>query len=176
MKMVIKDVRVDWLFCFEPGAKGKYGVCVLMPKGSPQHKQVEAAVEEAKGIAINKFTKAQTQSSAFKPCLRDGDEEIKSEGRPAHYAGMMFFNANNKEQPGIVGPKAEPLMDRNRLYSGCFCHVDVNFFPFNTESKGVGCGFNNIMLVRDGERLDGRTTAEDAFAGLVEETNADNLQ
>lgn len=175
--MVIKNVRVDWLFCFEPGQKGKYGVCVLVPKGSPQHKQIADAVDaaKAKGIAANKFTKAQTQSSAFKPCLRDGDVEIETEGRPAHYKGMMFFNANNKDQPGIVGPKAEPLMDRNRLYSGCICHVDVNFFPYNNESKGIGAGFNNIMLVSEGERLDGRTTAEDAFAGLVEApADADN--
>jgi len=174
--MVIKNVLVDWLFCFEPGQKGKYGVAILIDKNDPQITLLQAAIDQAmaKGIAKNMFTKQQTQSSAFKKCLRDGDVEMETEGRPAHYKGKMFFNANNKDQPGIVGPKAEPLMDRNRLYSGCICHVDVNFYPFNKESKGVGCGFNNIMLVKEGERLDGRTSAEDAFSGLAEATDAEN--
>lgn len=178
--MVIKNALVDWLFVWEPGNKGKYSVCIILPKNDPQWKMVEAEYEKqiAKGIAANKFTKQQTQSAAFKKLFRDGDVEIETEGRPAHYKGTRFFNANNKTQPGIVGPNGQPLLDANRLYSGCTCHVDVGFFPFNNESKGIGAGFNHIMLVKEGVRLDGRVSAEEAFKGLTveENTGAGDLQ
>jgi hypothetical protein len=169
--MVIKNALVDWLFVWEPGNKGKYSCCIILDKTDPQWKTLEAEYDKAiaKGIAGNKFTKQQTQSSAFKKLFRDGDVEIETEGRPKHYAGKRFFNANNKSQPGIVDQKGQPLLDRNRLYSGCVCHVDVGVYPYNNESKGVGAGFNHIMLVKEGERLDGRTTAEDAFKGLTVE-------
>ena len=175
--MIFDNVRIDWCFCFEPGGKGKYGVCVMLPKGSKQHKQAQEGVDKAikAGIANGKFTEAQTKSTSFKKCLRDGDEEFATGERPVHYKGHMFFNANNAKQPGIVGPDAKPLMDANQLYSGCFSHVDVGFYPFNNESKGVGAGLNNIMKYKDGERLDGRQSAEEAFAGFATE-DADNLQ
>lgn len=173
--MIIKDVRVDWLFVFERSKKDKYSVCVMLPKDHPQLKDVEAAIEKAKqdGIEKNKFTAAQTKASSFKSCIRDGDEEYATGERPAHYVGHKFFNANNKDQPGIVGPDMNPLMDKNQLFSGCYCHVDVNFYPYTHPEggKGIGAGFNNIMLVREGERLDGRQSAEQAFAGL--ETDGD---
>ena len=64
-------------------------------------------------------------------------------------------------------------MDRDKLYSGCYCHLDVNFAPFNNESRGVGAYLNNIMLVKEGERLYGRQAPEEAFSGLQV---ADDLQ
>lgn len=169
-KMIIKNVRVDWLFCFERSKKDKYSVCVMLPKNHPQLEAVKAAIDAAKanGISGNKFTAAQTKATAFKQCLRDGDQEAETGERPEHYRGHFFFNANNKDQPGIVGPDLNPLMDKDRLYSGCFCNVDINFYPYSHPDggKGVGAGFNNIMLVKEGDRLDGRQSAEEAFAGL----------
>lgn len=173
--MIIKDVRVDWLFIWEARG-GKYGCAVLLPKGSPQEKQVNEALAKAKaaGLANGKFTEAHTKSAAFKKCLRDGDAEIETEGRPAHYKGMSFFNCTNTNKPGIVGPDLNPIMDKDLLYSGCYCNVDVNVAPFyNVEhnSRGIGAYLNNIMLVREGERLDGRQAAEEAFAGMSVEND-----
>ena len=168
--MIIANVRVDWLFIWEPGKQGKYGACVLLPKGSAQEKQVIDAIAKAKagGIAAGKFTEANTKSASFKKCLRDGDFEIETEDRPKHYAGMSFFNCSNKNQPGIVGSDRQPFMDQEKLYSGCIVHVDVNFYAYNHPKggKGIGAGLNHIMLVKEGERLDGRVSAEEAFADV----------
>ena len=59
-------------------------------------------------------------------------------------------------------------MDPQRLYSGCYVNVDVNLYAYNHPKggRGVGAGLNHIMLVREGDRLDGRVSAEEAFAGL----------
>lgn len=171
--MIIENVRCDWVFLLEPNKNDKYGVCAMLPKGSAQEKQVQAAVDKAKatGIAAGKFTEANTKSQSFKPCLRDGDEEIETEDRPKHYTGMMFINASNDSQPGLVGPDNKPLLDSSQVYSGCYFHLDVSFYPFSHPKggKGVGCGLNNAMFVKPGDRLDGRQSAEAAFAGMAVE-------
>jgi hypothetical protein len=168
--MVISNVRVDWVFVFEPNKNDKYGVCVMLSKGSPQEDQVKKAIDKAKaaGIAAGKFTAAHTKSASFKPCLRDGDQEIETEDRPKHYKGMSFFNASSPTQPGIVDEHVQPLLEAGKLYSGCFVNVDVNFYAYNHPKggKGIGAGLNHIMFVREGERLDGRVSAEEAFSGM----------
>jgi len=163
--MIIAGVMVDWVSVWEPGSKGKFGACVILKDNDPQLEAIRAelAKQTAKGISMGKFTEAQSKAKSFLKCLRDGSEEVVTEGRPQHYMNTMFFNANNKQQPGIVGPNAKPLMDQSVLYSGCICNVDVNFFPYNNESKGIGCALNNIMLVKSAERLDGRVDAATAF-------------
>ena len=166
--MIIKNVRFDWLFVWDTNKQDKYSVCVIMENNHPQMKEVEAAIEKArlKGVAIGKFSEAQTKSAAFKKNLRNGTEEFEAEERPAHYKGTMFFNASNGDQPGIVGPDTKPILDTSQYYSGCYGHVNVAFFPFNNESKGIGAGLNNIMFTKADDRLDGRQTADEAFAGL----------
>ena len=59
----------------------------------------------------------------------------------------------------------KPIIDSDTFYSGCYGHVHVNLFPYNTAgNRGIGVGLNNLMKSADGDRLDGRKSAEDAFA------------
>ena len=169
--MVIDNVRVDWLNVFQPGSKGKYGVAIMLPKGSPQEAKVLEAIERAKaaGIAKNMFTAAQAKAISFKGCIHDGDAEFETGERAAHYKAHSYINANNKEKPGIVDPRGQKVIDPSPYFSGWYAHVDVNFAPFNNESKGIGCYINHIMFYKPGERLDGRTAVEDAFKGFVPE-------
>lgn len=174
--MIIKNARCDWVFIFEANQKGKYGVCILLEDNDPQLKVIEAEIEKAikKGIADGKFTEAQTKGGSFKRAIRNGTEEAKTGERPGHYTGHMFINANSPGAPGIVGPDTNPLMSKEGVWSGSYFNVDVNFFSFNRDgNKGIGCGLNNIMFVKEGERLDGRQSAEQAFSGMTVE---DNLQ
>lgn len=168
--MIIQKVRVDWLFATAPSKKGKYGCCAMLPLGSPDLKRVEEALAKAKQVGITKglFTEANTKSAKFSKCLRSGNEEIESEDRPVHYKDHMFFNASSKTRPGIRGADNQPLLDPDLLFSGCYVHLDVNFYPFAHKDggKGVTAGFNNIMLYKEGPRLDGRVSADEAFADI----------
>ncbi len=170
--MIVKNVRCDWVFLAETNQHGGYSMCLMIPDNHPQLKEVKEAIDAAmaKGIATGKFSKANTTSANFKHPLHDGTAEHATDERPAHYKGHMYVNANQKGgQPGIVGPDLQPLMDSSCLYSGAYYNVEINFYPFDTKSKGVGCGLNNVMFVKDGDRLDGRQNAEAAFAGLSTE-------
>jgi hypothetical protein len=57
-------------------------------------------------------------------------------------------------------------VDPTEVYSGCYFHAQLRFYPFDWnkgQSRGVGCGLQNMMLVGKGKRIDGRETAEQAF-------------
>jgi hypothetical protein len=100
--------------------------------------------------------------------LRDGDQELADgtkEGK--EYIGRLFINAScdPDQPPGVVGPDLQPLIDTKCMYSGCVVRADISPFPYSKGgNNGIGWWLNNIMLVRDGERLDGKMNAVDAFS------------
>ena len=173
-------VRFNYLRVFEaaasPSGDMKFSVCVLIPKApeyAPLLAQINASIDKAiaKGIEAGKFTKAQVEAASFKRGLRDGDlsEELGPE-----FMGNWFLNASSaeKDQPGIVNAQAKPIMNRDDIYSGAWGYVDANSYAFNNAgNKGVAWWLNNVMMVKDGDRLDGKMKAEDAFAGFTVESD-----
>lgn len=178
--MITGIVRFSYLNAFEPketpSGDMKYSASILIPKEDELSvKEVRAAINAAvqKGIDNNKFSKAHVNSLRIP--LRDGDAEFEAGDRGPEYKGHFFLNASSKNKPGIVGPDAKPMFDPDDFYSGCYGRADINFFPYNQAgNKGVGVGLNNLMKIRDGERLDGRQKAEDAFAQFAAEGEAES--
>ena len=177
--MITTQVRFSYLNCFEPKATPsgdlKFSVSCLIPKGDEAgikaiHAAINAAVQ--KGLDANKFT--QQQVKGLRLPIRDGDEEHDSGNRGAEYQGHFFINATSKNKPGVVRAQKDsppvPIFDPDDFYSGCYGRADVNFFPYNQAgNRGVGVGLNNLMMVKEGERLDGRQKAEDAFGSFTKE-------
>ena len=93
--------------------------------------------------------------------LRDGDTEKES----ADFEGMYFLNAySENRKPGVVDKNREEITDPDEIYSGAYGRADINFYAYSVSgNKGVAVSLNNIQKVKDGERLDGRVSAEDAF-------------
>lgn len=181
-------VRFSYVQVFEPkamegfgGGEPKYSVMVLIDK---THKELVAKVTKAiqdtmaRGIEKGMYNKALTSNPAFKKCLRDGDQyaaEVDDGSRDA-CKGMMFFNAstNVANPPAVVDQYANPILDKNKFYSGCYGLVDVNFYPFKHGSGGIAAGLNSLMFKKDGQRLDGRTPATEAFKDFTEEEGEDS--
>ena len=168
--MITGIVRLSYLNAFEPketpSGDMKHSASILVPKDDEASiKEIELAINKAvqKGVDNNKFSKAHVPSLRLP--LRDGDAEHEAGDRGPEYKGHFFLNASSKNKPGIVDANAKPLFDPDEFYSGCYGRADINFFPYNQAgNKGVGVGLNNLMKTDDGERLDGRQKAEDAFA------------
>lgn len=168
--IVIKGVRCSYLHWAEPketpSGDLKFSVSLLIPEDDKENLAfIQTAIKEAikKGVDDNKFSRAQSKSLRLP--LRNGTEEHESGARGKEYDGHFFLNANSNRQPGVVDEKRQPIIDVNDFYSGCYCHAHVNFFPYNTAgNRGIGVGLNNLMKVKDGDRLDGRKSAEDAFS------------
>ena len=181
--MITNLVRFSYLNAFEakatPSGDMKYSASLLIPKTDTQgiatiHEAINDAIET--GIEKGKFKR--NQVAALRTPLRDGDEEFEKGNRGEEYKGHFFLNSSSANAPGVVkaqknGPPV-PIMDADEFYSGCYGRADINFFPYNAAgNKGVGVGLNNLLLVKEGPRLDGRQSAESAFGSFTNEDTDD---
>lgn len=171
--MITGIARLSYPALFEPKANPsgalKYSCSLLIPKTDTASVEgVQKAINKAIETGKDKIWKGKQPNFRYKP-LRDGDEELASgEKTDPIYAGHYFVNCSSDTQPGVVGPDAKPLMNQSAIYAGCFVRADINPFPYsNSGNHGVGWGLNNIMLVREGERLDGKQNAEQAFGAFA---------
>lgn len=172
---VIIPARLSYANIWEPksiqGGPEKYSASLIIPKSDTKTLQaIEAAIDAAIEKDLGKFGGKAPKKGNIKLPLRDGDAERDD----AAYADSMFINVNSTTAPQVVDARVKPVLDRDEVYSGCYVNVSVNFYAFNTNgNKGVAAGLGNIQKVRDGERLDGRVSAENEFTAVT--TDEDDL-
>jgi len=169
-------VRASFVHVFEPqsinGSEPKYSCSLIIPKSDTATiSAINAAIEEAKQNGIPKW--GGKIPGTLKMPLRDGD--IDRPDDPA-YENCYFINATSQEAPGIVDRKRVKITDPLAIYSGCYIRAMVNFYPFNANgNRGVACGLQCIQFWHDGEPLNGRIRAEDAFDDLDDDDFDDFL-
>ena len=166
-KVITGVVRLSFLQVWQPAAMTegqplKYSASLIISKKDKTtlaniKAATDAAIEQGKAKWGGKVPKN------LKLPLRDGDEERDSEA----YEGSFFINATSKNRPGVLNENKEEMMDKEELYSGCYAKVSLNFYPFDSNgNKGIACGLNNIMKIKDGERLSGGASASEDFAEI----------
>ena len=143
----------------------KYMTNVLIPAGEKETlAAIRKAIEAAKNSGIVSKWGGKEPKKLDMP-LRDGDDKDDDV-----YAGMLYVNAKSSTRPGIVDRGKAPIVDEEEVYSGVWAIVSVTFYPYDTNgNRGVACGLNNIMKFKDDEKLGGRTSAENDFAGIDED-------
>ena len=169
-KLVI-PCRISFANLFEPksinGSEAKYSVSCLIPKDDKKtllaiHKAIEAAKEDGK---VRKW--GGKLPPHLKLPLRDGDIDRPDDET---YQNHFFLNSTSKDAPQVVVRHVQPIMDPMMVYSGCFCNVSVNLYPFNANgNRGVAVGLGNIQFVKDGDRLSGRASADSDFDALEDD-------
>lgn len=169
---VITGPETRWSYCnvWEPksinGGAPKFSVSLIIPKSDTKTlAKIEAAIQAAyeEGEAKLKGNgKSVPALKALKVSLRDGDVERPDD--PA-YTNAYFVNANSVTAPGIVDASCAPVLTRSEVYSGVYGRASINFYAFNTNgNKGIACGLNNLQLMRAGEPLGSKASAESGFA------------
>lgn len=173
--MITGPVTISYpvLFDAKPNLSGdlKFSCCLLVDKADKASiGQIRAEIKRALAKGKEKLWSGKTPKFRYQP-LRDGDEELADGTKDSdEYKNRFFINtsANEDSPPGVVGPDAQPLMDQGSIYSGCVVRADIRAFPYKRGgNNGVGWWLNNIMLVSDGPRLDGKMNAVDAFADFA---------
>lgn len=159
------------LFTPKPNPSGvlKFSCSLLIDKSDVEGiKQLKDAIAAATEKGRTTLWANKVPAFRYQP-LRDGDKELESgEKSDPIYKGKVFLNCASDNAPGVVvatgqGPK--PLMDPEAIFAGCYVRADINPFPYkNSGNSGIGWGLNNILLLKEGPRLDGRLRATDAFA------------
>ena len=164
------DTRWSYANVWEPksinGGTPKYSVSLIIPKSDTKTvAKIKAAIEAAYHEGESKLKgsgKSVPPLATIKIPLRDGDVERPDD--PA-YANAYFVNANATTAPGIVDADRNPVLTRSEVYSGVYGRASISLYAFNSNgNKGIACGLNNLQLIRAGEALGGRASAENDFA------------
>jgi len=182
MSIKLKDVRLSFpgLFkaeAFKPGDDPKFKATFLIPKGSAQHKMIEAAILEvvtakhgAKAAGIIK----QIRGNPNKFCYQDGDNKSYD-----GYEGMMALSAKNGTRPLVIDRDKSILAEEDgRPYAGCYVNASIELFCYDNTGVGVSASLGGVQFVRDGDAFaGGRAASEDEFDDLGEgaDTEDDDL-
>lgn len=152
------------------GQQPRYSVSIVIPKtDTATLNAIMQATRAAYDAGSDKLRIGKTVPAydKVKKPLRDGDEERPDD--PV-YAGCYFVNASSVRKPQIIDTKLHRLDDPDAVYSGMYARVSINLYAFNAAgNRGIAAGLNNVLKVRDGERLGGASTAEEDFAAYIED-------
>ena len=143
-------------------ASGKFMTNVLIPKSEKETvRAIEAAIEAAKRAATVAKWSGKEPKKVEMP-LKDGDDKDDEV-----YNGHFYINAKCSTRPGIVDKNGLPITDEEEIYSGVWAYVSVTFYGYDVSgNRGIACGLNNVRKFKDGERLGGRSSAANDFAGI----------
>ena len=165
-----KQTRWSYANVWEPksinGGTPKYSVSLIIPKSDTVTvKKVKAAIVAAYGEGESKLRgngKSVPKLEIIKTPLRDGDIERPDDSA---YANSYFINANSATAPGIVDIDCNPVLERSAVYSGVYGRASITFYAFNSNgNKGIACGLQNLQLIREGEPLGSKASAESDFS------------
>ena len=169
-KVITGKVRLSYVNVFDLNDKGKYSVCLLIPKSDKATlDKIKNAIEAVKGDPKAATTWGGKHLASFKSPLRDGDTERDTEKAP-EYKGHYFINCNTSKKPDVVDMGLNPIMDKSEVYSGCYARASINFYAFNVDgNKGIASGLNNVQKLADGERFGGGSRASEDFTAVEED-------
>lgn len=183
--VITPPFRVSYPAVFKPkfnklSNKEEYSVQALFKKGEDLSKlkaAAAAAIEEKWGKDKTKWPKN------LKTPFRDqGDREYEDEATgekrmPDGYEkGAIYVTFNNKQRPGVVDQKVQPIIDETQFYGGCFAIASVSAFAYDVNGgRGVKFFLQNIQKTKDGQPFGNRTKPQDDFKpieGAAEENAA----
>ena len=153
----------------------KFGVTAIwLPKtfSDEDKKRWKAMCALLNETSLAAFQKTWKELPAnYRKGLRRGNEKTDKTTFPDE---CYFASLTCQTAPGVVGTQrgsdgkliafSELNGNTSEIYSGAYYRATVNAYSFTEGSPGVALGLNNLQKVKEGERLDGRTRAQDDFA------------
>lgn len=169
--VVTDEVRLSFVHLFQPyasqqGDEPKYSTTILIPKSdhaTMQRIQAATAAAVQKGVA-----KGLWMAGAQPPTpIHDGDG-VRPQGEPfgPECKGHWVMTASSKQQQSVVAADMSPIIDQTSVFSGVYGRVTINFYEYSNKRKGIGAGLGPVQILRSGEPLGGRISAEQAFGNV----------
>lgn len=145
----------------------KYRLQMLFDKDA----DISELVAMAKAARVKKWPKGAPKG--FQNPFHKVDDMDADERYDGYEDGMVILAASSSYRPGVVDKQRNPIdleeMD-TFLYGGMYARAAIAAFAYDTKgNKGVSFGLNAIQIVRDGEPLGSRVSAEEAFADVEDE-------
>ena len=184
MIVKIRNARLAFANLFQPQKSNEgnltfNGSFILSPK-DPQIKELEKAMLD---VAVAKWgDKGQKvlanlvkQKRVF---LKDGNDNTNKEGDPyAGFEDMVYFTANSKTRPSLVGRDKEELQQSDgKLYSGCYVIVSIEIWAQdNDHGQRINAGLRWVQFFKDGDAFAGGTpVTEEEFDDLSDGAEDDD--
>ena len=171
MKVSLKNVRISFPHLFQPqaprnGGEGgpKFNAQFIFEKGSENDSLVKAAVAE---VSKEKWGanggKVVASLEASKKCLRDGDNNLNSDGDiRGGFAGNNYVVASSKTRPTVIDRDKSPLVEQDgKPYGGCYVNAIVDVYALDKPGigKGVFAELKGVQFANDGDAFGGGTPA-----------------
>lgn len=150
----------------KPGAKPKYSVAILIPKGADLSALKKLRDDKAKEKWGDKIP------PKMRNPIKKAIECVDKDGNP--YTGFddprfeycIWPTAVNK--PGVVNGAGVAVTDSAEMYSGRWGLLNVHAFTYDTDgNRGVSFGLDNVQLLDHDESLGGRAKASDEFEAVA---------
>ena len=174
-KVVTGEVRLSFPHLFEPfafdGQDEKYSVMLLISKKDKTTLDALRAAEKAATEAGKDSKWGGKIPKDLLSIIHDADEDGTAEDYPERKGCYyMTVSAGVRFRPGVVDRDVQPILDESAVYSGVYGRASLTAFPYSAgKNKGISFGLNHVQITKDGEPLDGRTSAEDDFEALEDE-------
>lgn len=181
-KMIIENARSTYMkvMKLEKPSKGNgEATCstgIMIPKSDKKTVAIIKAIirnlaEKKFGSEIDIF-----KSKKMRQPLKDGDElsaDPEQTGYGKEVEGYYIISTKAFKLPGLVNRRNEPVLDPDEraeiCVSGFWFHFSVTFNAYDVDTdeggkaRGVNVRINNLMFVKEGDRLDGGASAEQDF-------------
>jgi Enterobacter phage Enc34, ssDNA-binding protein len=150
----------------------KYQISMLFSKGTDISKLVTAA----KMAKEAKWPKGAPKGFR-NPFIKVDDIDV-DERYDGYEDGMIIVRAKAAYRPGVVDSNRNEieLEELNTyLYGGMYARAAVSAYAYDKAgNRGVAFGVDAIQIIKDGEPLGSRVTAEEAFADVEDTDDFDN--
>jgi hypothetical protein len=172
------------LFEAKPDLNGedKFSVTLVFPKGTDVKPLMQALLAAGKKKFGDKA--ADIIRNQKDPAIRGKrPQDVEKAKKYGYPEGSLFVTTKSKTRPGVVstfrGPDGKPqlITDPAQIYSGCIVKAQIYAHAYDSAgNKGVTFFLNNVQKIRDGERLDGRIDARDAFEATDEPVDLSEME
>ncbi len=170
--------RLSFEHVFTPsatdGSEPTFSASILMPKGSPEVKKVEAEmmrVANDKWGAKGKETLAKLVKTG-KVCLRDGDTKDYD-----GYAGMDYVTARNPVKPSTYDKAGDETEKADGLiYSGCYVQARIELWAQdNKYGRRINAKLLGVKFEKDGDAFgSGSGPAKASDFDVIEDDTSDS--
>ena len=150
VKVLTPEARLMFPHFFEPysgieGAEEKYSAVLLFEAGADLTGLKEAVQKAAAGL--------KSKAGARNP-ICSGDERAEEWGEV--FKGAKYIRVSSRFQPAIVDTDRSDILDKSKLYSGCYVRAVIRAYPYDKAgNRGVAFGVEAVQFLRDGEALGG---------------------
>ena len=150
---------------FQEGQTGRYSCVALFTPTEFSEKekgQWAALIGACNKLAVEHFKKPMKEldRSVYKIPFHKGEEKQQYAG---FGAGVIYFTMSAyTRKPRILDVDGATELESDAFYPGCYARASVNPFA-NDKWKSISIGMNSLQKLREGERLDGATSAEEDF-------------